>query len=371
MQADTDLIAGVHVASHPHALRGIWRAVTALRYPLSEGMVAIFDENCGLDLLDRRFVLFGSATKASKGLRVGRDQEGYETLPEQAQGESSMTANGLSTLITFNPWAVGPTVPLEQIADQFQALQIRHVPVVDEQRRVVGMVSESDLLRHWQRQGEVVRRQAGEGTGSAALARDIMTREVLTIAPHMSLKEALALLLSRPIHALPVVENEQLVGVISSRDFLREFSYGQLPGSRQTLQELLMRRPVEGLESDTPLEEALLAMQRQGTSALPVVKGDCPLGVVTQRAIVRARHAGAGPLAADSPGGAAQRPAAMTVAQVAEASPILRPGERLCEAAAAIVQHHVSAVLVVSAGHRLLGMVTEDDLLHALYDALA
>ena len=282
-----------------------------------------------------------------------------------------MTVNGLSTLITFNPWAVGPTVPVEEIAQQFQVLQIRHVPVVDDQRRVVGMISERDLLRTWQRREEHSGELACGSVWSGAMARDIMTREVVTITPDVSFKEALKTLLSRPIHALPVVENEQLLGVISSRDFLREFSYGELPGSRQTLQELLGGRPVEWLESDTPVDEALLTMQREGVAAMPVVKGGCPLGVVTQRAIVRARCGGRIPASDVSQGQSSRRSVALTVDQIAEASPVLRPGERLCEAAAAMLHHQASAVLVVSAAHRLLGMVTEDDLLHVLYDALA
>jgi acetoin utilization protein AcuB len=282
-----------------------------------------------------------------------------------------MAVSSLSTLITFNPWAVGPTVPVEEIAEQLKALQIRHVPVVDDQRRVVGMISESDVLRAWQRRAEATSESAPGIAWDGALAREIMTREVVTITPQVSFKDALRVLLQRPIHALPVVENDQLLGVISSRDFLREFSYGELPGGRQTLQELLSTRPVEWLESDMPLEEALLTMQRQGVAALPVVKGGCPLGVVTQRAIVRARRGSGRPASDQVKDAATERPVGAAVGQIAEASPILRPGERLCEAAAAMIHHRTSAVLVVNASHRLLGMVTEDDLLRVLYDALA
>lgn len=281
-----------------------------------------------------------------------------------------MAVSNLSTLITFNPWAVGPSVPVEEIADHFQTLHIRHVPVVDDQRRVVGMISESDLLRLWQRR-EQAAGEAACGGWDATLAREIMTRDVVTITPQVSFQEALGLLRKRPIHALIVVENDQLLGVVSSRDFLREFSYGQLPGGRQTLQELLGGRPVEWLEADTPLGEALLTMQRQGAAALPVVKGGCPLGVVTQRAIVRARRDGGRSAPAPAQDAAASHAGGAVVGQIAEASPVLRPGQRLCEAAAAMIEHHTSTVVVVSASHRLVGMVTEVDLLQVLYDALA
>lgn len=285
-----------------------------------------------------------------------------------------MSGYGLGTLITFNPWSVGPTVAIEEIARHLEALQIRHVPVVDERRRVVGMISEADLLRARQPRDLTVGGKMPGGDGPLQ-ACEVMTSEVVTISPQVQFRQALGLLLAHGIHALPVVEDGELVGVVSSRDFLRECSYGELPGSRLTLQEWLGRRngrSLEPLESDASLDEAWLALQDQGVAALPLVKGGCPVGVVTQRAILRARCGGepAAALAAP-PSEALARRTSTPLAQVAEASPILRPGQRLCEAAGAMLQHQVSAVLVVSASHRLLGMVTEDDLLRVLYDALA
>ena len=49
---------------------------------------------------------------------------------------------------------------------------------------------------------------------------------------------------------LPVVDSGRLVGVISSRDFLREFSYGEMPGSREPIASLLTARPPEAVSPD-------------------------------------------------------------------------------------------------------------------------
>src|SRR5262245_14942427 len=145
-----------------------------------------------------------------------------------------MSRTTLGTLITYNPYAVGPATLLEEIAARFGELHIHHVPVVDGERRVVGVISELDLLRARQSQPAVLVTAGKLDTDEApvAFARDVMTRDVLSISPHDDFAAALALLLKRRIHSLPVVDRGRLVGMVSSRDFLREFSYGELPASR-------------------------------------------------------------------------------------------------------------------------------------------
>ena len=64
-----------------------------------------------------------------------------------------MSGNSLGTLVTFNPWTVGPTALVEEIATRFTELGVHHVPVVDADRHVIGIVSETDLLRAANRGG--------------------------------------------------------------------------------------------------------------------------------------------------------------------------------------------------------------------------
>lgn len=274
----------------------------------------------------------------------------------------------LGTLVTYNPWSVGPTALLDDIAARFVELGIHHVPVVDASRRVIGMLSETDLLRARQSQRAVLVGPSGSDTGDAPLvfARDCMSREVYSIAPTADFAAALSLLLDRRVHALPVVEQGRLVGMVSSCDFLREFSYGELPGSRELVSSLISANPPQSLGPDTMLDEALLAMHESGVSCLVVAQGDCPVGVISQRDIVREKcrldeQLDEDPLA---------RSAAM-IARVTRNSPAIRSGQRLCEAAAAMLEHNLPAVTIVNPSNRLLGLITEDDLLRVLYDAQA
>jgi CBS domain-containing protein len=137
-----------------------------------------------------------------------------------------MSGTSLGTLVTFNPWTVGPTALLDEVAARFAELDIHHVPVVDADRRVIGMLSETDLLRARQTRQAVLIGNGLSDTDDAPLvfARDVMSRQVVSIPPTADFAQALALQLNRQIHALPVVDQDRLVGLINSRDFLRDFS---------------------------------------------------------------------------------------------------------------------------------------------------
>jgi CBS domain-containing protein len=279
-----------------------------------------------------------------------------------------MYGTSLGTLVTYNPWTVGPTALLEEVATRLNELGIHHVTVVDAERRIVGMLSETDLLRARQTRRAVLAGSGFSDTDDAPLvfARDVMTRQVLTIVPTAELAEALALLLDRQIHALPVVNDDRLVGLITSRDFVREFSYGELDRSREPISRMLNGSVVPPLAPDAPLDEALLTMQEIGVACLAVAQGDCPVGVVSQRDIVREKCR-----VEEQTDEHPEQPAAGTVARVVRNSPAIRPGQRLSEAAAAMVEHGLPAVTVVNQANRHLGVVTEDDILQVMYDAVA
>lgn len=277
-----------------------------------------------------------------------------------------MSGTSLGTLVTYNPWSIGPAALLDEITGRFEELHCHHVTVVDDERHVVGIVSETDLIRARQSHRLVLAGGDEAAESPAVFARDAMSRDVLTIELSANFRDALHLLLERRIHALPVVQNESLIGIISSRDFLREFSYGELPGSREPVASLLTARPLESLAPDMSLDDALIAMQEAGVSSLVVAQGNCPIGVVAQRDIVREKCR-----LEDQAEFHAEPRVSTPLLKVARNSPPIRSGQRLCEVAAAMVDHGLPAVTVVNQSNRLLGLITEDDLLRVLYDAFA
>jgi CBS-domain-containing membrane protein len=276
-----------------------------------------------------------------------------------------MSEINLETLITYNPWSVRPETPLGEITERFASLGIHHVPVVNDDRQLVGMVSETDLLRARQQRRAVTVGCGGpeETDPGAETAADVMCRKLVMAGPQDSPRQVLQVMLAHRIHALPVVNHGRLTGLITSRDFVREFSYGELPCSRETVSKFL-RPPADPLEPDTRLDEAFLAMQEIGVNCLAVAQGGCPLGVVTLRDIVRARceameAAGEDLLPTQLP----------AVLKIMHRAPPVRPGQRLFEAAVVMVQEGLPASVVINQANRLMGLVNEDDLLRVMHDA--
>jgi CBS domain-containing protein len=107
-------------------------------------------------------------------------------------------------------------------------------------------------------------------------------------------------------------------------------------------------------------------MHESGVACLPVTQGDCPVGIVSQRDIVREK------CRLDEQADYHQEMwLPPSVARVIRNSPPIRTGQRLSEAAADMVEQELPAVTVVNQSNRLIGIITEDDLLRVLYDSQA
>ena len=100
---------------------------------------------------------------------------------------------------------------VKQAYAQMQLADIRHLPVVDEDDRVVGILSNRDVLG-----------ALGESKGLGVLVNQIMTRDVYFVHPETRGCEATALMLDHKIGSLPVVDRERrLVGILTETDILR------------------------------------------------------------------------------------------------------------------------------------------------------
>ncbi|MGI9627935.1 MAG: CBS domain-containing protein [Longimicrobiales bacterium] len=99
--------------------------------------------------------------------------------------------------------------------------KIRHVPVVDRDERLVGMVTQRDLLRF-------SISAIDEGTTEVERKQDlwtipiqrVMRRDVRTIGPDDTVQEAARLMRHHKIGCLPVVDGDVLVGIVSEHDLL-------------------------------------------------------------------------------------------------------------------------------------------------------
>ncbi len=106
------------------------------------------------------------------------------------------------------------TVNQDELADVVASLmdwkRIHHVPVEDNEHRLVGLVTQRTLLRR------LARRQDGEPIPVSA----VMTRDPVTAGPDTPTLDAVRLMRERRIGCLPVVDGQKLVGIVTERDFL-------------------------------------------------------------------------------------------------------------------------------------------------------
>ncbi len=130
--------------------------------------------------------------------------------------------------------SVAPDTPVKDIAALLFEKRISGVPVLDE-GRLVGLVSEGDLLRRheigterakrggswWLRMFGADQTPAEYVKAHGRRAQDVMTREVLTIMPDTPVAEIATLLESRGIKRLPVMRDGQLVGIVSRANLVQ------------------------------------------------------------------------------------------------------------------------------------------------------
>jgi CBS domain-containing protein len=133
--------------------------------------------------------------------------------------------------------AVQPGTSVKGTAQALLDNGVSGVPVLDDEGRLVGIVSEADLLPKESLDGglfgpgvHVIEGSSGEdvvGQTRRALAlraRDLMSSPVHTTSPNVSLREAARRMAERHIRRMPVVENGKLVGILTVHDVLKAFA---------------------------------------------------------------------------------------------------------------------------------------------------
>lgn len=102
---------------------------------------------------------------------------------------------------------------LEMVAFLMERNQIRHVPVEDEQNRLVGLVSYRSILRMASDMGN-------EGDKGTTPVKTIMERDPVCVTPETSTLEAIDTMRKNAVSCLPVLKGEKLVGLVTEADFM-------------------------------------------------------------------------------------------------------------------------------------------------------
>ena len=119
-------------------------------------------------------------------------------------------------------YTVEPDAKLDEVYRVMQAMGIRHLPVV-EGRCLVGILSDRDVLLWSSRRGDrdVVVPSVSVG--------DVMTRDVIVVHEMAPIETVVAKLLDHQIDCLPVLKDEELVGIVTTSDLLELLCHSEAP----------------------------------------------------------------------------------------------------------------------------------------------
>lgn len=132
----------------------------------------------------------------------------------------------VSQIMTKNIMKISLSDQLSTAEAMFKKNHIRHLPVVHEER-IVGMLSYNDLLRISFADAVNEDETEVETTVYEMFSiEQVMTKKVVSINSDTTIKEAGSLFLQHDFHALPVVDNDRLVGIVTTTDIIRFFLNG-------------------------------------------------------------------------------------------------------------------------------------------------
>ncbi|MFZ1751688.1 MAG: CBS domain-containing protein [Saprospiraceae bacterium] len=132
--------------------------------------------------------------------------------------------NPVSTIMSPNPICIGATETLAVANKIFKGHKIHHIPVIED-GKLVGMLSKSDFL--FFRRGfsdEEVEKLADEVRLNNFLAKDIMTKKLAKLNPGDRINVALEVFKENLFHAIPIVENEKIVGILTTFDIINRLA---------------------------------------------------------------------------------------------------------------------------------------------------
>jgi CBS domain-containing protein len=142
-----------------------------------------------------------------------------------------------------NVITIGPEATIRELADLLATHKISGVPVVDDERRVIGMVSEADLIvqdadlhfpHYIQFLDSIIYLQSVRKfeerykKAFGAKVADVMTAHVESISPDASIYDVATLMADHKINRLPVVEDGRLAGIVTRGDIVRAIAESKI-----------------------------------------------------------------------------------------------------------------------------------------------
>lgn len=125
--------------------------------------------------------------------------------------------------MTHNPITVGPDTPVADALKLLRDKNVRRLPVLDKKGKLIGMVTEKDLL--YASPSPVTSLSVHEITYllSKLTVDQVMARNPITVTEDTPIEDAAKLMVDKRVGALPVMRGQQLVGIVTETDLFKTF----------------------------------------------------------------------------------------------------------------------------------------------------
>ena len=145
----------------------------------------------------------------------------------------------VNQIMTTHLVTVVPEAPLNRVKEVLEKNKFHHLPVVESGHKLVGIISEDDFRRFTDRLAKETTGKTWTGNEFSSLAaKDLMTTYPISLDPDDTIGLAADIFLANQFHALPVVEDGQLVGLVTTHDLLSFCFKSELSDSDQAHSEL-------------------------------------------------------------------------------------------------------------------------------------
>ncbi|MCQ9130314.1 CBS domain-containing protein [Streptomyces hilarionis] len=147
-----------------------------------------------------------------------------------------MTSHTVGQVMTSDVVQARRTTPFKDLVRLLDHHHINGLPVVDDDDKVIGVLSGTDLVR-------AQAGRSGKDPTGPVTAHDLMTTPAVTVHPEQTVPEAARLMERRGVERLPVIDEEdRLIGIATRRDLLRVFLRTDEDIARQVAEEVLAGR---------------------------------------------------------------------------------------------------------------------------------
>ena len=124
---------------------------------------------------------------------------------------------------SYNPFVINWKESMEQAFKKMSSKNVRHLPVIDDQERMIGILSDHDIQKAMQiDQADYYSAKTPQPQFDPnALVRDYMTWPITTIDENKSITDAARVMIEKKISSLIVVDGPYAIAVVTSEDLLK------------------------------------------------------------------------------------------------------------------------------------------------------